>query len=254
MALIKCPECGKKVSTESTRCRNCGFPISEIKEELKINDTAIEEVSVEKGTSEPAKNIKTIRCKSCGIEIAEGARFCPECGCNLYSDNTTSNNEQDNVETSIVVNSTSTGTSKRKSKTKPWIIVVVGALAVLIIAILLFPKNGIENEVKAILEDDLGSSVKITTLYYNEDKQGCLVEFEAKNSIDVAAIHLDTGKIEYESEFDYYTAKMNNATSSSERGKYAQKVLEFTDLAGWKFAVVTSSTEELQEYGWKKIK
>lgn len=115
-------------------------------------------------------------------------------------------------------------------------------------------KNGIENEVKAILEDDLGSSVKITTLYYNEDKQGCLVEFETKNSVDVAAVHLDNRKIEYESEFDNYTAKMNNATSSSERGKYAQKVLEFTDLAGWKFTVVTSSTEELQEYGWKKIK
>ena len=65
---------------------------------------------------------------------------------------------------------------------------------------------------------------------------------------------MDNGKVLYDSDFDYYTNKMNNATTSSERGKWASKVLEYSDLAGWKFTVTTSSTEELLEYGWKKIK
>ena len=257
MALIKCPECGKKVSTEAARCRNCGYPIPEIKEEQIKSDTVVEDDSVEKATFEQAKSIKTIRCKSCGTEIAEGARFCPECGCNLYSDNTISNNKQDAVETPFAVNPTSTGASKRKSKTKPWIIAVAGAFAVLIIAMLLFPKNGIENEVKTILEDNLGSSVKITTLYYNEDKQGCLVEFETKNSVDIAAVHLDSGKVEYQSEYDYYSTRAEKLRKQSpineqELHKCNQKILECSDLISWKFSIKLNGATD--ENGWKRIK
>ena len=28
MALIECPECGKKISDKATTCPNCGFPIT----------------------------------------------------------------------------------------------------------------------------------------------------------------------------------------------------------------------------------
>lgn len=47
MALIKCPECGKEISSEANACLNCGFPIkkeNEIqpKEELaKTDETQI---------------------------------------------------------------------------------------------------------------------------------------------------------------------------------------------------------------------
>lgn len=256
MALIKCPECGKKVSTEAARCRNCGYPIPEINKEQIKTDTVIEDISIEKAPFKQADGIKTIRCKNCGVEIAAGARFCPECGRNLYSENTTSNNEQGAVETPIVV-TPSIDASKRKSKTKSWIIAVAGALIVLIIAILFFPKNGIENEVKAILEDDLGSSVKITTLYYNEDKQGCLVEFETKNSVDIAAVHLDSGKVEYQSEYDYYSTRAEKLRKQSpineqELHKCNQKILECSDLISWKFSVKLNGATD--ENGWKRIK
>ncbi len=33
MALIKCPECGKEVSDKASACINCGFPLSDIKQE-----------------------------------------------------------------------------------------------------------------------------------------------------------------------------------------------------------------------------
>ena len=37
MALIKCPECGKKISDKADACINCGCPLSEFnKQEIKI--------------------------------------------------------------------------------------------------------------------------------------------------------------------------------------------------------------------------
>lgn len=37
MALMKCPECGWKVSDKSAICIHCGYPISEMKQ----NDEAL---------------------------------------------------------------------------------------------------------------------------------------------------------------------------------------------------------------------
>lgn len=42
MALIKCPECKKKISDQCERCPNCGYPI-EVKKEPKENKTIVEE-------------------------------------------------------------------------------------------------------------------------------------------------------------------------------------------------------------------
>lgn len=54
-----------------------------------------------------------------------------------------------------------------------------GVIAVVLIAIFAFGgNNGLVKDVEKILEDDLGSSVTIAQLYYNEEKQACLVEFK----------------------------------------------------------------------------
>jgi uncharacterized membrane protein YvbJ len=37
MALIKCKECGKEVSSEAKNCPNCGYPITSTKKESKKN-------------------------------------------------------------------------------------------------------------------------------------------------------------------------------------------------------------------------
>lgn len=39
MALIKCPECGKEVSSAATSCPNCGHPISGKKEKIVVEKT-----------------------------------------------------------------------------------------------------------------------------------------------------------------------------------------------------------------------
>jgi DNA-directed RNA polymerase subunit RPC12/RpoP len=55
MALIKCSECGKDVSTFAEKCPSCGFPISE-----PMSHTLVE-------------------CSDCGSKIAANADFCPKC-------------------------------------------------------------------------------------------------------------------------------------------------------------------------------
>lgn len=188
-------------------------------------------------------------CTNCGKEIDGNSKFCQHCGKAIASAESNSS-----IDTTIANNPT-TEISTSKSKNKKWIFAVCGVIAVVLIAIFAFGgNNSLVKDVEKILEDDLGSSVTITHLYYNEEKQACLVEFKTSYSTEVAAVYLDSGKALYDSDFDYYTNKMNTATTSSERGKWASKVLEYSDLAGWKFTVATSSTEELLEYGWKKIK
>src|ERR1019366_7228907 len=39
MALIKCPECGKDVSTRAAACPNCGYPISSTRQGLPAEST-----------------------------------------------------------------------------------------------------------------------------------------------------------------------------------------------------------------------
>ena len=55
MALIKCEECGKKVSDKATFCPHCGCPVI---------------------VKEP-----TIICQECGTEYLRKNEKCPNCGC-----------------------------------------------------------------------------------------------------------------------------------------------------------------------------
>ena len=165
-----------------------------------------------------------IKCPTCNADISETAKFCPHCG------------------------------EKRKMPLKfnPKIAIALGIILVIIFAASLFGGNSVKSQVKQLLKDDLSESISISELYYNEEKQACLVEFETKTTIDIAAIYLDTGKILYESDFDYYTYLFNTASSKSQRGKYSQKVLEYGDLASWQFTIAYSGANE--KNGWKEIK
>lgn len=51
MALIECPECGKKISDQAKMCPHCGMPLE-----------------------------KTIICPECGEEISSAEKNCPACG------------------------------------------------------------------------------------------------------------------------------------------------------------------------------
>ena len=41
MALIECPECGKKVSDKANACIHCGYPLNEQKEDFYIKRTSL---------------------------------------------------------------------------------------------------------------------------------------------------------------------------------------------------------------------
>ena len=62
MALIKCPECGKKISDKATACIHCGCPIENINKELPNESGVSHTESVKKGFGIPAK-ILFIICK-----------------------------------------------------------------------------------------------------------------------------------------------------------------------------------------------
>ena len=81
-----------------------------------------------------------IQCSKCGQRISDRATACPHCG------------------------------NKKQKKKKIWIFVGCGVLAVLMamVCILLGNSSGVEHGVNSILEDDLGNSVDISDLYYNE--------------------------------------------------------------------------------------
>lgn len=72
MALIKCPECGKEVSSIAKSCPNCGYPISETQH-----------------TTEPEPDILTLECPFCGVTVEKDDEYCDECGMRIQSYNKT---------------------------------------------------------------------------------------------------------------------------------------------------------------------
>lgn len=108
--------------------------------------------------------------------------------------------------------------------------------------------NSIEKEVNEILKNDLGSSVEIIKLYYNEEEQGCFVEFQTRSYTDEAAIKLDTNEIVYKSDYDYWSTRIGEH-------KYNQKILDSAWFAGYQFSVAIYEADgRPEDSNWKRIK
>lgn len=163
-------------------------------------------------------------CTKCGLPLADDVKYCAQCGTKI----------------------------NKKMEISPKFICVCVAVAILIILLLWFSGTGVKFQVRQLLQDDLGSSVTITELYYNKAIDGCLVAFNSEGTSDVAGIYLSTGKIKYYSVFEYYSSMFNWATSQEQRAKYSQKVLEYSDLVNWEFII--SCDGATKENGWTKIK
>ena len=119
--------------------------------------------------------------------------------------------------------------------------------------------NAIEKQVVAILEEDLGTSVQITTLYYNEDKNGCFAEIKTEEYTDVAAVHMESKFVDYESEFDFYSIlaeqlRKQNPINEAALHECNDKIIN-SSYAEWNFEIAVFETNgTLEENGWKKIK
>lgn len=84
MALIKCPECGKDVSSAADKCVYCGYPISNhIQKEL--HDTEIERLTrkiIQCEFSVPAPRIKVcIKCTRPFSSLIDSSFRKPQCKC-----------------------------------------------------------------------------------------------------------------------------------------------------------------------------
>lgn len=71
MALVNCPECGKKISSKADKCIYCGYPLQE-------------SINTDDGNAIRYGENQQI-CPSCGCSF-DGSK-CPNCGCYLVSDN-----------------------------------------------------------------------------------------------------------------------------------------------------------------------
>lgn len=71
MALVNCPECGKKISSKADKCIYCGYPLQE-------------SINTDDGNAIRHGENQQI-CPSCGCSF-DGNK-CPNCGCYLVSDN-----------------------------------------------------------------------------------------------------------------------------------------------------------------------
>jgi hypothetical protein len=190
-------------------------------------------------------------CGHCGKEITDNAKFCQHCGKAVLV-----STDSINAEVQISPKTDAHPPQKeinKKLTPRSLLLLGCGILAAIIMAVLLFGGNGgVSGKVKSLLENDLGTTVSINALYYNKEKQACLVEFETRTTVDVAAVYLDSGKVLYESDSDYYQRKFNNATTSAERGKWSSKVLEYAELVEWQFGILVSGLPEKD--GWERIK
>lgn len=119
--------------------------------------------------------------------------------------------------------------------------------------------KSIEKEVTEILQNDLNTSIEIIKLYYNEEEQGCFVEFQTSLYTDEAAIKLDTGEIEYESEYDYWVERAEilrkqTPINESELHKYNQKIIN-SFYVNWAFSVAVYEIDgKPEDSKWQRIK
>lgn len=70
MALIECPECGKKVSDIAVVCVHCGYPIEKYVKRIKV---------LENGAKPPTSPCPV--CKACNYKMTiDGDFACTMCG------------------------------------------------------------------------------------------------------------------------------------------------------------------------------
>ncbi len=86
MALISCPECGKKISDKALNCPDCGFTVSEsLSEKENIGINADEKSELMTGyISESVEDFKGVLCHKCGFSVESGNQYCKNCGSKVY--------------------------------------------------------------------------------------------------------------------------------------------------------------------------
>ena len=151
---------------------------------------------------------ETKKCIKCGSEIGEGNAFCSACGAK----------------------------QNKPKKSMKLLIPIIAAVVVVLVVVAIFVFNGGNSIVKTsekLIEDDLGTSISVKDVYYNEDEEVCVVKFVSKGETDFAMIFLEDESIYYESVLDTLTDPFDYI------------------LYGYDVVMVYNALEE--KNGWEKI-
>lgn len=161
-------------------------------------------------------------CPECGEKISTTATACVHCGYLLKK-------------------------QKKRRKTKRLLIGLLCTVLILggIFVVLLYNFRSPYYRAIRILEDDYGQKVNVYSVYYNEEYNGCYVEFASGGIEDSACVHFDSNTVGYESEFERLASRSDNdSLSEKQRQKYAQEVVAYLDYYDptWAYVIFMKGT------------
>lgn len=169
-----------------------------------------------------------VKCPECGKIISDTSRSCPECG---YKD-------------------------ERKGKSNKKIFIIPVSIIVILMCIfciirLIENNNSPANQAIKIIELDYGKNVNITSIFYNEKQNGCIIEFSSGGVSDVACVHLKDKTIGYESVYENISEKFSDLSlSDSDKRKYAVQLTEYPYDAVWVYNLHAYGTSGSK---WEKV-
>ena len=162
-----------------------------------------------------------INCPECGEKISAIATSCIHCGYILKK-------------------------QKKRKKTKCFLLGLFCTVLLLggIFTVLLYNLKSPAYRAIRILKNDYGQKVNVYSVYYNEEYNGCYIEFASGGIEDSACIHFDNNTIGYESEFERLASRDNESLSKEQRKKYAQEVVAYSDYYDptWAYVIVVNGT------------
>lgn len=170
-----------------------------------------------------------IQCPECGKEINNAVGQCPDCGYLIKKKNPV------NKKLAVILIASA----------------IVTILCVICVVKLVSNNGGPAKQAIKIIEEDYGKSVDIKAIYYNEEQEGCVIEFTCDGMSDIACIDLEEKSIGYESVFLKMGEKMNDTSlSDEERQTYAVRIIEYPYDAIWVYGVIANGTSGK---AWKKV-
>lgn len=116
MAIDHCPECGKKISTQTKTCDNCGFPLDQSNEQNTESRPLV------------------VECPECGKSVSHQAKICNNCGFPLELSTVQSSSE------TIIPISSSTDNTKQRTNVqitqnrKRKAIVIISVFLIILVA------------------------------------------------------------------------------------------------------------------------
>lgn len=225
--LLKCPACGngmddgnEKIACKCSACGNVsGGNLKYFVSEEKVKEK-------QSAYTHSARS-SLIKCPECGREISDTIEQCIHCGYRI----------------------------KRKNQINKKLIIVSVAIVFIVCSIfavkIISNLGNPANQAIKIIEADYGKDINITAVYYNEEQNGCIIEFSSRGMPDVACVHLADQSIGYESIYEELSEKTNDTSlSNEEKQKYAAQIIEYSYDAFWVYDLFMNGTNGS---GWEKV-